>query len=114
MSDSEFLKALREFSAEAPRPIEYRIYYDPENGKILDYTTDDLPGKYIIVNQVIFQQHRFDCKIENGQIVEPKVSIGKLSPADNGTPCHPDDVTIIVDRSAASVKYWKNYTHEES
>ena len=92
-------------------PVEYKIYYDPESGNILDYTTDQHSGSYIVVDRDTFANHRFEYKIKDGKLVPPKPSIGKLRPDENGTPCHPNDITIVVNDSNST--YWKNHTYDK-
>jgi hypothetical protein len=105
----EFLKAWSQV-VWTPPVIEYKIYYD-ETGKILDYTTDNLPGNYIVVDKDIFSQHKFDIKIKEGKIVAAKPMVGKLRPAETGTACDPMDVTIITNQTPAV--YWKNHTYDD-
>ena len=95
----------------APKPIEYRIYYDPNSGQILNYTNECLEGTYILVSREIFSHHRFEYKIKNGKLIAPTQSVGKLLPDKNGTPCHPLDITIIVTDSNA--QHWKNHTYDD-
>jgi hypothetical protein len=94
------------------RSIEFRVYYDIKTGKILDYTTDDLPGDYIIVEREVFHQHRFDWSVKEGKMTPPKNIIGKLRPGDNGVPCDPKDVTLIVKGTDPNIK-WKMHTYED-
>ena len=103
----EFVKAWQELqkTLTAPPPIEYRIYYDEESGKILDYTTEIHDGTYITVDRETFSNHRFEYRVENGKVVPPSTKIGKLKPSTDGTPCHSDDITIIVTDSNA--QHWK-------
>ena len=94
------------------KPIEFRVYYDADTGKILDYTTDDLPGNYIIVEREVFHQHRFDWTVKHGKMTAPKNVIGKLRPDSNGTSCDPQDITVIVSPSQPNIK-WNIHTYED-
>ena len=107
-----FIKAWMEMQSTLtePTPVEYRIYYDLDSGKILDYTTEQREGSYILVEKEIFAQHRFEYVVRNGKLISPNNSIGKLTPSQNGTPCHPADITIIVADSNA--QHWKNRTYD--
>lgn len=107
----EFAKALAAMSWPKPREIEYRIYYDPESGQILNYTNDDLPGNYIIVDKETFAKHRFDVKVKQGRLVSLLPTIGRLVPSDDGISCHPEDITLVVDASQPHIK-WK-FQHEK-
>lgn len=113
-NENAFLEALAAFQKQQrPVPtIEYRIYYEAETGKILNYTNDELPGDYIVVDRETFARHRFDCVIRDGKIVPYKLPLGKLIPSDTGTPCHPDDISIIVGANETP-QYWRMHTYED-
>ena len=108
----EFLKAWAEFqqNISAPVEIEYRVYYDPTSGKVLQYTTEKIEGEYILVDKNTFAQNRFDYKVSEGKLIPPVGNIGKLRPDTKGTACHPADITIIVADSDA--QYWNNHTYD--
>lgn len=108
----EFLKALAAFQPPAAKPIEFRVYYDTETGKILNYTNEDLPGQYILVDKDTFARHRFDCCVKDGKLKQYRLPATKMVPADDGTSCHPTDITIIVDDKQKSVK-WKLKAYEQ-
>jgi hypothetical protein len=109
----EFIKAWMDIQKQsASVAIEYKIYYDPDSGNILDYTTDQHSGAYIVVDRETFAKHRFEYKIKDGKLIPPKPGIGKLQPSKTGTPCHPADITIVVNNSNAT--YWKNHTYDNS
>lgn len=107
----EFLKAWNQINWSKP-VIEHKIYYDIETGTVLDYTTDNLPGTYIVVDKETFHCHRFDIKIRDGKIIAIQNNVGKLRPGPDGTPCHPTDVTIITDKKPAT--YWKKHTYDNN
>lgn len=111
-TDDEFLKALRLFQPPLPREIEFRVYYNTNTGEILNYTNDDLPGDYILVDQETFARHRFDCKIKDGKIVPYRLPVGKLIPGDSGTPCASDDISIIASE-AQPRQHWSMHTYED-
>ena len=108
----EFLKAWSEIQWSNTNPvIEYRIYYEPDTGIILDYTNEIRKGTYIIVDRETFAKHRFDLKVKKGVLVAPKPSIGKLIPGSKGQACHPIDITIIVDPTVPAT-FWNNHTYD--
>ena len=109
--DQEFLAALSAFQSSPPKQIEFRIYYDRGTGKILNYTTDDQPGDFIVVDRETFAKHRFDCTIRDGKIVPYKLPIGKLVPGQKGISCHPKDICIVVDQEPAL--HWSMKTYED-
>jgi hypothetical protein len=109
----EFLKAWNEMQWSNTNPvIEYRIYYDPATGVILDYTNEIREGTYLAVDRATFIKHRFDLKVKKGVLITPKASVGKLRPGSEGQACHPTDITIIAN-PAGPAKYWKNHTYDD-
>jgi hypothetical protein len=54
--------------AEPPPPAEYRAYYR-EDGSIITYTMQDLPGNYIKVTQDEYAQGRHDARVIDGELV---------------------------------------------
>lgn len=48
--------------------IEFRAYYDAD-GKIITYTTEDIPGDYIIVTSEQYAEARHDARVIDGQLV---------------------------------------------
>ena len=109
----EFLKAWNEIKwSAAPPPIEYRVYYDASNGKILFYTTESPPGEYILVDRDTFHCNRFDWTVEKGKMCPPRSVITKLRPDDNGTPCDARDITIIA-QPGQKITHWKNHRNED-
>lgn len=109
----EFLKAWGDLQWSASPPaIEYRIYYDPATGIILDYTNEIREGTYLKVDKEIFSQHRFDLKVRKGVLVKLTTAIGKLRPGTKGQACHPNDITIIVDPTGPTT-FWKNHTYDD-
>lgn len=107
----EFLKAWNTLQWPTSSAIEYRIYYDPDTGTILDYTNDIREGTYITVDRATFANHRFDLRVVNGSLIEIKTVIGKLRPGKEGQPCHPTDITIVVDPHSPAT-FWKNHTYD--
>ena len=75
--------------------LEYRLYYN-DLGEVLFYTTEDLPGKYIIVDKQVYDTGRYDNTVVNGKLVTPAQYIyQKLVPVD--TPDLNNDVSIVSD-----------------
>lgn len=107
----EFWKAVSGIDWSKPKEIEYRIYYDSNTGQILDYTTESRPGDFIVVDRNTFAQHRFEPRVRDGRLVYPTPSRSKLIPADSGTACHPNDITILWDDPSA--QHWKTKIYED-
>ena len=84
----------------------YRIYYD-DNGRPTSYTVDDLPGNYIEVDVATYTDGNKNIRIVDGKIVKIKqpVMVAKLTPANSGISCHPDNVCIVVDSTQPHIKW---------
>ena len=94
MTDEEFWQALR--AMPDPKPVDYRIYYN-EQGELLFYSMDDVPGTYISIDADAFARSATNVVVQDGRLFEiVNTTTVKLQPSDTGTPCHPDDVCIVV------------------
>jgi hypothetical protein len=76
---------------------EYRLYYD-DNGKVLCYTVEDLPGDYIIVDHLTYLKARPDLIVSNGRLIQSNEGavITKLEPSLYGTNCYEGDINIVI------------------
>jgi hypothetical protein len=64
---------------------------------------------------VTFDQQRFDIRVKDGKIVKLNHPASwKLAPADAGTACHPQDVSLVVTKTAHNKQYWEVKTTYES
>lgn len=113
-----FLEALAAFNwAQPEQRLEFRLYYNPENGDPLHYSMEDLPGTFIVVDSQTFNELRFDIVVRDGKIIRTSVPQSwKLTPADTGDyACHASDITLIVNDDYRNKKYWKaKITYEAS
>ena len=106
-----FLKAWQEW-VDTPQiiaPIFYRLYYN-DNGLPLFYSMEDLPGNYIDITPEQFVNSSPHVRVINGKLVQTTLGkvINKLKPdPDNGIPCHPTDVCVVVSTNSDHIK-WKN------
>jgi hypothetical protein len=94
-------------------PPELRLYYD-DKGAVICYTCDKLEGNYIIIDNQTYAEARPDIRIIDGQIsrVTPNAVVYKLMPDDeSGIDCHPEDVSVIVDKDSVKKK-WKLNIYE--
>ena len=69
---------------------------------------EDLPGTYIEVDQVTYTHASFDVKVIDNKlvIIQPAITAKKLQQSqDQGTPCDPRDVCVVVDHSAKHQKW---------
>jgi hypothetical protein len=110
MSDSEDMS----WEIALPEPVEFRLYYDNE-GSIITYTCDKLPGNYIVVDAQTFSEGRPDLTVVDGKLVKlvPEVFLTLLSKSANGTKCASEDVCIIVaDDYEGDTTNWEIKRHE--
>jgi hypothetical protein len=117
MSDQEntenFLEFWRSFQWPEIQPVTYRLYHD-EQGRPIIYTMEDLPGTYIEVDQATYIYGSFGVRVVDGKLVtiKPAITAKKLQPSqDQGTPCDPRDVCVVIDHGAEHQK-WNITTNE--
>lgn len=80
------------------RTAEPRLYYS-DDGSPINYTMEDLPGQYITITSLEFMARRWDVKVIDGQLhpnIAPIRSDRLVKDPASGTPCHPQDITLIV------------------
>lgn len=104
MTPEEFFAVLQDLPP-ASQPI-YRLYHD-DQGAVLFYTMEDLPGTWISVDSLTYALSRRDVRVIDNQLVEiPKVSlVSKLRPSDTGTCCDPRDICIVVEPDRPHVRW---------
>jgi hypothetical protein len=107
----EFWKAVAEIDWSRPKEIEYRVYYDAKTGQVLDYTNDQRPGDYILVDRETFHKHKFDVTVRDGKLVTPIPPRVKLVPGEKGRGCHSHDITILSDENSV---YWTIKKYEQN
>ena len=94
MTEQEFWDALATPAAAAA--LTYRLYYG-EQGEPLFYSMQDMPGKYIEIDHATYSNPPTHCRVVDGVLqVSKTTSVTKIVPADIGTPCHPNNVSIVV------------------
>jgi hypothetical protein len=108
MTEQEFWDIL--FDVPEPKPVFFRLYYDSK-GVPLFYSMEDLPGTYIEIDADTYARSSMRVRVRDGKIVEISCRPAhKLTPGDEGTGCHPQDVSVITN-SADAVK-WIKKTYE--
>ena len=117
MSDQEntenFLEFWQGFQWPDIQPVTYRLYHD-DQGQPIIYTMEDLPGTYIEVDQATYIYGSFGVRVVDGKLVtiKPAITEEKLQPSqDQGTPCDPRDVCVVVNGDMEHQK-WNIMTNE--
>ena len=98
---------LRSIWAQISEPKEsfYRLYYG-EQGEPLFYSTEDLPGNYIEIDRETFVCSATNVRVVDSKLIIIKTAVAhKLTPGKIGTPCHPNDVAIVVDNNEPNIKW---------
>jgi hypothetical protein len=109
MTPEEFWQILHD--APDPSPIFYRLYHD-DHGVPLFYSMQDLPGTYIDIDQETYSRSVSNVRVKNGQLVQLTwTTASKLTPAELGTLCHVNDVSIVVPTQG---QHWKKKTYESN
>jgi len=110
MTEEEFWAALQ--PVVDTRVLIYRLYYD-EHGNPLFYSTEDCPGNYIDIDPITYANSPTNVRVVDGKMkfIET-VLASKLKPnQEDGTPCHPADIAIVVDSNQPHIK-WSLSTNE--
>lgn len=108
LTEAEFWAVLADMPE--PQPVFYRLYYN--NEQPLFYSMEDVPGTYIEIDAETFARSPMHVRVKDGKLVERIwKTTSKLVPGDTGTPCHPDDVCIVVTDSQPH-QYWSKKTYE--
>ena len=93
-----------------PQSVSWRLYYD-EAGEPITYSMEHMPGTYIEVDAKTYALASFDVRVRDGQLIQLKSAVRRLTLSDTGTLCHPNNVAIVVDKTEPH-QYWSMRTHE--
>lgn len=94
-----FLLALANRKPPNHKTLLYRLYYN-KDGTPLRYSHEDLPGQFIDLTPEQFHPRSVNVMVKNGKFVRlERKRARKLRPTAHGKPCHPGDITVIVDSS---------------
>ena len=111
MTPEEFWSILHD--APEPEPVFYRVYYN-DDGTVICYSMEDLPGKYIDIDQPTYARSYPNVRVINGKLVEtvPATVTRKLTPNGTGTSCDPWSICVIIDKEP-NIK-WSVSTYESN
>ncbi len=102
MNEEEFWAALQPIETKS---VFYRLYHD-EQGLPLFFSQEDLPGKYINLDQTTYNTPHTHIRVIDGKLVTLDTNvITKLTPTIYGVSCHPQDVSIVVDSALPHIKW---------
>lgn len=93
------------------KPIFYRLYYK-DDGSLLYYSMEDLPGNYIEIDLETYRLASSNVRVVDGQlkIIKPASLVKKLVPGDGGIACDPRDICVVTD-AEPNIK-WSVKTYE--
>ena len=95
-----------------PPLVFYRLYYD-DSGMPIVYSMEDLPGNYIEIDHATYATQSYHVRVVDQQLVTVAArtaALAKLTPgAEDGTPCAPSDVSIVVSALSPHIKWTKKY-----
>jgi hypothetical protein len=95
-----------------PQPVFWRLYYN-QLGEPITYSMEDMPGTYIDVDPGTYARAPWNVRVQAGRLIEAKPSVRRLAPGDSGTPCHPDNVAIVVAQTEPHQR-WSMKTYEQN
>jgi hypothetical protein len=92
-------------------PLFYRLYHD-DQGHPLFYSMEDLPGTYIEIDRETYTLNESKVRVRGGKLVKLNWKTStKLVPGNSGSPCHPDNVAVIVAEDQPHTR-WSKRTYE--
>jgi hypothetical protein len=112
MTPEEFWSILH--AMPEPQPVSYLLYHD-DQGHPLFYSMEAVPGTYIEIDQVTFARGAMNVRVREGRLIEVTwATTTKLVPGHSGTPCHPDNVAVVVDEGQPHTRWSKRTVESDS
>jgi hypothetical protein len=106
---------LQQMFQAAPEPLApfFRLYHDAD-GFPLFYSMEDRPGTYIEITPEEYHRNNSNVRVRDGRLVEVTwATTTKLVPGNSGSPCHPDNVAVIVAENQPHTR-WSKKTYESN
>ena len=106
-------EGLQKLFCDAPEPQApfFRLYHDTA-GVPLFYSMADEPGTYIELTSEEYHRSSANVRVRDGKLVKVTwATTTKLVPGNSGSPCHPDNVAVIVSEHKPHQK-WTKKTYE--
>ena len=111
MTPEELIKMFQ--AVPAPPPPFFRLYHD-DQGQPLFYSMEVVPGTYIEIDQATFARGATNVRVRDGKLIEVTwATTTKLVPGNSGSPCHPDNVAVIVAENQPHTR-WSKQTYESN
>ena len=111
MTPEELIKMFQ--AVPAPPPPFFRLYHD-DQGQPLFYSMEVVPGTYIEIDQATFARGATNVRVRDGKLIEITwTTTTKLVPGNSGSPCHPDNVAVIVTEDQPHTR-WSKQTYESN
>ena len=111
MTPEELIKMFQ--AVPAPPPPFFRLYHD-DQGQPLFYSMEVVPGTYIEIDQATFARGATNVRVRDGKLIEVTwATTTKLVPGNSGSPCHPDNVAVIVAEDQPHTR-WSKRTYESN
>lgn len=88
---------------------EYRVYFD-DNGQLLFYSMEDLPGNYVVVDREFYASTPTNVRLREGKLVVISAPTStKLVPSEHGVSCDARDITVISEHQPCQTWMKRNY-----
>ena len=113
MDSEEFIKLFNQTVAKVKIKVdyEYRLYYNIDTGKPIEYTTDALDGEnYLVITKQQYAEGRYDILVIDRELrtLNTIEQWTKLVPSNEGISTREDNVMIVDDNGTAK---WKLKTY---